>query len=127
MIVTLPADAEPYLAAVRSLLASLPPDDRDELVDDLAAHLAELAADPRPPLSERLGAPSRYATEFVASLGVDVPDRDTPTRSAWAGVRDAMHLPASARQRLAASSSTTTTTTVPATTTSAPASLPSTP
>lgn len=98
---TLPVEAEPYVAAVRALLSSLPAEDRDDLVDDLSAHLAELAAEPGPPLAERLGPPSRYAAEFVASAGVDAPVVDASDGSAWRGVRDALRLPASARQRLA--------------------------
>lgn len=70
---TLPADAEPYVAAVRSLLWALPGDERDELLDDLSAHLAELAAEAGPPLRDRLGPPSQYAAEFVTSAGVESP------------------------------------------------------
>lgn len=69
----LPADAQPYLAAVRELLWALPTDERDELLDDLSAHLAELAAEEGPSLRERLGVPSAYAAEFVTSAGVEPP------------------------------------------------------
>lgn len=95
---TLPTEAEPYVAAVRSLLWSLPADERNELVEDLSAHLAELAAEPGPPLAERLSAPSRYASEFVASAGVE------PSRSVLrtpSALRDAIHVPPALRRRLA--------------------------
>ncbi|HYD10296.1 MAG TPA: hypothetical protein VEA78_09345 [Acidimicrobiales bacterium] len=67
-----PGEVEPYIAAVRSLLWSLPEAERDELVEDVTAHLTELAAEADAPLAERLGPPSRYAAEFVASAGVEV-------------------------------------------------------
>lgn len=95
---TFPAEAEPYVAAVRSLLWSLPADERTELVEDLSAHLAELAAEPGPPLAERLGPPSRYASEFAASAGVE------PSRSVLrspSALRDSLHLPPALRRRLA--------------------------
>ena len=80
-----PTAIEPYVAAVRALLSSLPAEERDELVDDVTAHLTELAAEPGPPLAERLGPPSRYAAEFVASAGVAVPPAgaSTSTLSSW--------------------------------------------
>jgi hypothetical protein len=59
-----------YIAAVRSLLSELPAGEREELLEDLAAHLAELAAEPGLSLGDRLGPPSAYAAEFVASAGL---------------------------------------------------------
>jgi hypothetical protein len=93
---TLPTEAEPYVAAVRALLWSLPAEERDELLDDLSAHLGELAAEEGPGLRERLGAPSTYATDFVTSAGVTVEDAKDATRR----VRDALHLPPAVRARL---------------------------
>ena len=80
-----PTAIEPYVAAVRALLSSLPAEERDELVDDVTAHLTELAAEPGPPLAERLGPPSRYAAEFVASAGVAAPAAaaSSSTMSSW--------------------------------------------
>jgi hypothetical protein len=69
----LPLDAQPYVAAVRGLLWALPADERDELLDDLSSHLAELAAEDGAPLRDRLGTPSAYAADFVASAGVEPP------------------------------------------------------
>lgn len=68
--------AERYLADVRAHLAGLTEDERDDLLDDLAAHLHEAAADdPRPP-AEVLGPPDRFAAELMASAGLD--DRSGP-------------------------------------------------
>jgi hypothetical protein len=92
-----PMEAEPYIAAVRELLWSLPTDERDELLDDLSAHLTELAAEDGAPLRQRLGAPSAYAAEFVASAGV-APSAP-PARSIS---MPQLHLPAAVRDRLTA-------------------------
>ena len=64
-------EADQYLKAVAPHLAGLPADERDELLDDLAQHLREIAAEPGPPLEERLGSPQAYAAELLASAGVD--------------------------------------------------------
>ena len=63
-------DADEYLKAVAPHLAALPADERTELLDDLAQHLREIAAEPGPPLAERLGPPAAYAAELLASAGV---------------------------------------------------------
>ena len=63
-------DAEQYLQAVTPHLAGLPADERADLLDDLAQHLREIAAEPGPPLAERLGPPAAYAAELLASAGV---------------------------------------------------------
>lgn len=55
-------DAERYLREVASHLAGLPAGDRAELLEDLAQHLEEIAAEPGPPLSERLGSPGATDT-----------------------------------------------------------------
>lgn len=93
----LPIEAQPYLAAVAALLAALPSDQRDELLEDLSAHLRELAAEPGVPLAEQLGPPSRYAAEFVSSAGVEVPVAEPSRRR----LRDSIALPPSIRTRLA--------------------------
>jgi hypothetical protein len=59
-----------YLEGVRAALADLPPIDRDELLDDLPDHLAEVAAESEQPLAERLGPPERYAAELRAAAGL---------------------------------------------------------
>jgi hypothetical protein len=63
-------DAERYLKAVTPFLAGLPAEERADLLDDLAQHLREIAAEPGPPLAERLGSPEAYAAELLASAGV---------------------------------------------------------
>jgi len=65
--------AQRYLDAVAARIAHLPEAERVELLDDLEQHLRELAAEPAPLLSERLGDPGAYAEEFVASLGIVPP------------------------------------------------------
>ncbi len=59
----------PYLDAAASHLADLPPGERAELLEDLAAHLAEIAADEGSAFAARLGSPEQYAAEFRASAG----------------------------------------------------------
>jgi len=63
-------DADQYLRDVSPHLAALPDDERAELLDDLAQHLREIAAEEGPPLLERLGPPDAYAAELLASAGV---------------------------------------------------------
>lgn len=58
---------EQYAQAVRDALAGHP--DREELVEDLDDHLAEIAAESDVSLEERLGPPAAYADELVAAYG----------------------------------------------------------
>ena len=76
---TTAADAQVYLAAVDRELADLPAEDRSELLDDLAMHLAALEeeADDRP-LVARLGSPTDYAAELRAAAGL--PERSDPSK-----------------------------------------------
>jgi hypothetical protein len=62
-------DVSRYLADVAVHLEGLAPDERTELLDDLEQHLLEVAAEPGPPLHERLGPPADYAAELLASVG----------------------------------------------------------
>jgi hypothetical protein len=64
------SDADQYLKDVAPHLDVLPDAERVELLDDLAQHLREIAAEPGPPLRERLGPPEAYAAELLASAGV---------------------------------------------------------
>ncbi|MGN9774256.1 HAAS signaling domain-containing protein [Micromonospora sp. H33] len=59
-----------YVARVRAALADLPPAVRDELTEDLAEHLAEVAAEADGSLVERLGEPEAYAVELRTAAGV---------------------------------------------------------
>lgn len=65
-----------YVARVRTALADLPPAARDELLEDLPEHLAEVAAEGEGPLADRLGPPAAYAEELRAAAG-------TPTGRRW--------------------------------------------
>ncbi|GAA3094260.1 HAAS signaling domain-containing protein [Streptosporangium carneum] len=58
-----------YAQAVRDALADLPARDREELLEDLDDHLAEVAAESDAPLEERLGPPEAYAAELRAAYG----------------------------------------------------------
>ncbi|NUR87968.1 MAG: hypothetical protein HOY71_28110, partial [Nonomuraea sp.] len=58
---------EEYARAVRQALADHP--DREELVEDLDDHLAEIAAESDVPLEDRLGPPIAYAAELAAAYG----------------------------------------------------------
>ena len=58
-----------YVEAVRAALAGLPETTRNELLEDLPEHLAEVAADGIGTLTDRLGPPSVYASELLASAG----------------------------------------------------------
>ncbi|MET8119143.1 hypothetical protein [Micromonospora sp. NPDC005189] len=58
-----------YVARVRAALADLPPTQRDELTEDLADHLTEVAAESEGTLVERLGEPETYAAELRAAAG----------------------------------------------------------
>jgi uncharacterized membrane protein len=74
-----------YAAAVRAAVADLPAGEREQLLDDLEAHLAEVAAESALPLDERLGPPETYATELRTAYGAparrNAPPR--PRRRRW--------------------------------------------
>jgi uncharacterized membrane protein len=73
-------EADAYLKEVAPYLAAVPAEERAELLDDLAEHLREIAAEPGPPLVERLGTPTAYAAELLASAGVTA---TAAPRAAW--------------------------------------------
>lgn len=62
-----------YVEQVRRALADLPPRVRDELLEDLPEHLAEVAAEADGPLADRLGPPEAYAAELRGAVGTDPP------------------------------------------------------
>jgi hypothetical protein len=62
-----------YVDRVRAALADLPPGTRDELVEDLPEHLAEVAAEADGSLVDRLGPPEAYAAELRAAAGAAAP------------------------------------------------------
>ena len=75
---TATVEADQYLKEVAPYLAALPAEERADLLDDLAQHLREIAAEPGPPLWERLGSPEAYAAELLASAGVAAEGRSHP-------------------------------------------------
>lgn len=62
-------DPAGYAEAVRAALGDLSAEERSSLLDDLEAHLAEVAAEPGTRLVERLGSPEDYAAELRAAYG----------------------------------------------------------
>lgn len=70
-----------YVEAVRAALSGLPDAIRDELLEDLPEHLAEVAADDVGSLADRLGPPSVYAAELLASAGFVGGFPDPPART----------------------------------------------
>jgi len=76
-------EIERYLAGVRAALADLPAEVRDDLVDDLPAHFAELLDEHRGSLVERLGPPEVYATELRTAAGLGA---RTGARRRWPAI-----------------------------------------
>lgn len=68
MNITLTAAKSQYLEQVAAGLADLPEEEREEVVQDLSAHLAELADDE---IFSVLGTPPAFVSEFRASAGLD--------------------------------------------------------
>jgi hypothetical protein len=66
-------EVEAYVAEVRAALADLGPAVREELLEDLTEHLAEVAAEGDGPLRSRLGPPAQYAAELRATVDVGQP------------------------------------------------------
>jgi hypothetical protein len=58
-----------YVQGVRSALAGLPDATREELLEDLPEHLAEVRAEASGTLTERLGTPEAYAAELRGTAG----------------------------------------------------------
>ncbi|MBF9134627.1 hypothetical protein I0C86_37715, partial [Plantactinospora sp. S1510] len=62
-----------YVDQVRAALGDLAPTVRDELLEDLPEHLAEVAAEGEGSLVQRLGPPEMYAVELRTAAGVAPP------------------------------------------------------
>jgi hypothetical protein len=69
-------DVTRYAAAVSAALIDLAPAERAHLLDGVASHLAEVAAESGMPLREWLGPPEVYAAELRGAYGV-------PSRATW--------------------------------------------
>ncbi len=99
MSITLSQSKASYLAQVAEGLADLPAEDREEVIQDLEAHLAEL---PDHSIEDMLGSPEAFVSEFRQSAGLTQTDQPSPgplvrARShfdTWASLlRDAVHWP----------------------------------
>ncbi|GAB1689465.1 HAAS signaling domain-containing protein [Krasilnikovia sp. M28-CT-15] len=78
-----------YVFAVRAALGDLPESLRDELLEDLPEHLAEVLAEGEGTLVDRLGVPSAYAAELRTSAGFvgGFPDPPPPNPDRFAELR----------------------------------------
>ncbi|MEV0896233.1 hypothetical protein [Actinoplanes sp. NPDC049802] len=77
-----------YMEGVRLALAGLPAATRDELLEDLPEHLAEVLAEGGGSLTDRLGPPEAYAAELSASAGLATGGHSSESRSRYAAVTD---------------------------------------
>jgi hypothetical protein len=68
--IALTPEGEAFLARVRDELADLPPDERDELLEDIESHVAELSGEGDVPLAARLGSAEEFARELRHSAGL---------------------------------------------------------
>lgn len=76
---TTTAESEAFLATVKEQLSDLPEEERTDLLEDLAQHLADITADRAedgPSLTTLLGEPEQYAAELRAAA--DLPPRTAP-------------------------------------------------
>lgn len=62
--------AEWYVESVRQALADLPDDERDELLNDVESHVAEVSSEAGDELVARLGPPDAFAAELRAAAGL---------------------------------------------------------
>jgi hypothetical protein len=96
-ITTRSREAQGYLDGVGAALADLPEEERADLLDELAGHLDELAAESPTPLTVRLGSPQEYADELRASAGLP-PARARGRAGAvarlWSRVEELLNRPA---------------------------------
>lgn len=72
MSITLSPPKARYLEQVRDQLSDLSVEEREEIIQDLEAHLAELDDDR---IEDELGNPVAFAAEFRSSAGLDKPAR----------------------------------------------------
>jgi HAAS domain-containing protein len=73
-------EIDAYVEGVRKALAGLSAEVREELLEDLPEHLAEVRAEGSGTLVERLGTPEAYAAELRATAGLvgDFPEPPEP-------------------------------------------------
>jgi hypothetical protein len=91
-----PDEIAQYVERVRAALADLPPRLRDELLEDLPGHLAEVAAESAGSTGQEggslwtsLGPPERYAAELRATLDLGTGDRQPIPERIGAALADA--------------------------------------
>jgi hypothetical protein len=65
-----PRDVEEYLADVRKALADVPAAERDDLLAEVEASLADAAAESDRPLTTTLGSPEDFAAELRSAAGL---------------------------------------------------------
>jgi hypothetical protein len=73
-------EIEQYYERVRAALSGVPAEVRDDLLEDLPDHLAEVLAEGEGSLRDRLGEPDAYAAELRAAAGVADPAEPGPRR-----------------------------------------------
>jgi hypothetical protein len=78
------AEIEDYYQRVRDSLADLEVTVRDDLLEDLPDHLAEVAAEATGSLIERLGPPEAYAAELRTAAGLAAEPSDVRLGRSWA-------------------------------------------
>ncbi len=88
MNVTEQSDVARYVDEVRAALSDLPEAAREELLEELPDHLAEVAAEGEGTLEQRLGPPAAYAAELRATAEVAAAGR-SPSGNTAARRRDA--------------------------------------
>lgn len=69
---TAPDDVRLYIGAVRDALADLPADERDDLLLEVEASIADAAGDSDAPVAARLGPPEEFAAELRDAAGFHV-------------------------------------------------------
>ena len=89
MTTTTAGEVTRYLDEVRALLGDLPEDERQELLDDLAVHLREVAAETDEPLERAVGSPAAFVSELRSSAGLTGGDR-LAGRGPVAGARESL-------------------------------------
>ena len=66
----IPDEVQSYLSSVREALADLPTEERDDLLAEVEASLADAASEGDRPLTARLGPPHEFAAELRSSAGL---------------------------------------------------------
>lgn len=67
---TVSPEVDVYLSAVRAALADLPAEERDDLLVEVEASLADAAAESDAPVAARLGPPDEFAAELRTAAGL---------------------------------------------------------